>query len=95
VACIARTTDAAWQRAYNKAWRELLSNPFTQWDGARLYAPSHSNPAREYAATSASCQCPAGVHSKPCWHRAGAEIMGRYDQMLQRQRDQVVAVSGR
>jgi SWIM zinc finger len=64
-----------WTRAIARAWQELQSNPYLEWQDDALLILSPSN---EIYRANGSCQCEAWLKGKfPCWHRAAARIVQR------------------
>ncbi len=66
-----------WQMAIAKAKQEIESNPFMHHDGHALIILSPSNEIYE---ANGSCQCKAFKNHQPCWHRAAARIVQRYNE---------------
>lgn len=68
-----------WQMAIVKAKQQLETNPFMHFDGdALLVLSPESN--RIYRANG-TCDCIAfAKYGQPCWHRAAARIVRRYEQ---------------
>ncbi len=67
-----------WEVAIAKASMEIESNPFMHWNGHALVILSSSNEIYE---ANGVCQCKAFAHGKqPCWHRAAARLIERYNQ---------------
>jgi len=66
-----------WQMAIAKAKQEIESNPFMHFDGHALIILSASN---EIYSANGTCQCKAYAHGQPCWHRAAARIVERYNE---------------
>jgi hypothetical protein len=78
-------TDAAayprWINAINRAADELANNPYIERDsehGGLLIGSSSGN---VYIANG-TCQCTAFEMNNPCWHRAAARIVRRYDEKI-------------
>lgn len=69
--------DLRWQTAIAKAKQQFESNPYMHWTGESLLVLSDSN---EVYVAGRACQCKAYRHGKPCWHRAAARILLRYEQ---------------
>jgi hypothetical protein len=63
-----------WQNAIAKAWAELQSNPYLEWQDDALLILSPSN---EIYRSNGTCQCKAYELGYPCWHRAAARIVQR------------------
>jgi hypothetical protein len=66
-----------WQMAVARAKQEIESNPFMHHDGHALVILSPSNEIYE---ANGSCQCKAFKNHQPCWHRAAARIVQRYNE---------------
>lgn len=67
-----------WQTAIAKAKQEIESNPFMHFDGHALLVLS---PSGEIYSANGICQCKAFQHGQqPCWHRAAARIVQRYNE---------------
>jgi hypothetical protein len=66
-----------WEMAIAKAKQQLESNPFLHWDGSALLVLSPSNEIYEANGT---CQCKAYLNHQPCWHRAAARLVERYNE---------------
>jgi len=66
-----------WQMAIAKAKQEIESNPFMHFDGRALIILSDSN---EIYSANGTCQCKAFAHGQPCWHRAAARLVERYNE---------------
>jgi hypothetical protein len=66
-----------WQTAIARAKVELESNPYIHWDGRALLVLS---PSGEIYTANGSCQCKAFESHQPCWHRAAARLVERYNQ---------------
>jgi outer membrane protein assembly factor BamB len=69
--------QSRWQRAIAKAIGQLESNPYMHFDGNALLILSDSN--NIYSANG-SCQCKAYRQGHPCWHRAAARLVERYNE---------------
>jgi hypothetical protein len=63
-----------WQNAIAKAWEQLQSNPYLEWQDDALLILSPSN---EIYRSNGTCQCRAYELGYPCWHRAAARIVQR------------------
>ena len=63
-----------WQNAIAKAWAELQSNPYLEWQDDHLLILSPSN---EIYRANGICQCKAYLNGFPCCHRAAARIVQR------------------
>ena len=70
--------DARWQNAIDRAASELAANPYIerQAAGGLLLA----SPSGQVYSTSTSCGCTAAAYGRPCWHRAAARLVARYDE---------------
>lgn len=66
-----------WETAIAKAKQQLESNPFLHWNGHALLVLSPSNEIYEANGT---CQCKAYHSHQPCWHRAAARLVERYNE---------------
>jgi hypothetical protein len=66
-----------WGFAIAKAKQQLESNPFLHFDGDALLILSDSN---EIYRANGSCQCRAFRNHQPCWHRAAARLVERYNE---------------
>lgn len=66
-----------WETAIAKAKAELESNPYIHFDGRSLLILSSSN---EIYSANGSCQCKAYLNHQPCWHRAAARLIQRYNE---------------
>jgi hypothetical protein len=67
-----------WKNAIDKAFEQLVENPYITLDGDALLVLSPSN---EIYRANGTCQCLA--HSKfgtPCWHRAAYKLVKRYNE---------------
>jgi predicted nucleotidyltransferase len=63
-----------WQNAIARAWKELQSNPYLEWQDEALLILSESNKIYQ---SNGKCQCKAYEKGFPCWHRAAARIVQR------------------
>jgi hypothetical protein len=70
------TGSRRWQMAIARAKVELESNPYIHRDGSALLILSPSN---EIYRANGTCQCKAFAHGQPCWHRAAARLVERYE----------------
>jgi hypothetical protein len=66
-----------WQTAIVKAKAQLEENPYIHFDGQALLILSPSN---EIYTVNGDCQCKAYQSHKPCWHRAAARLIERYNE---------------
>jgi len=76
-AAFEKTSSLRWQMAIAKARREIEDNPYLHYDGSALLILSESN---EIYSANGTCQCQAFAHGQPCWHRAAARIVQRYNE---------------
>lgn len=67
-----------WQTAIVKAKQQIEENPYLHFDGHALLILSPSGTI--YTANS-SCQCKAYAKHQPCWHRAAARLIERYNKI--------------
>ncbi len=72
-----KTSNLRWQMAITKAKVELESNPYMHYDGHALLILS---PSGEIYSANGACQCKAYVNNQPCWHRAAARLVERYNE---------------
>jgi hypothetical protein len=72
-----QTSNLRWQMAIAKARRELEDNPYMHFDGGALLILS---PSGEIYSANGSCQCKAYRNGQPCWHRAAARLIERYNE---------------
>lgn len=66
-----------WQTAIAKAKAQLESNPYMHFDGEALLVLSESG---EIYRANSICQCKAFANGNPCWHRAAARLIERYNE---------------
>jgi len=66
-----------WQMAIAKAKGEIESNPYMHYDGHALLVLS---PSGEIYSANGTCQCKAYERGFPCWHRAAARLVERYNE---------------
>lgn len=66
-----------WETAIAKAKGQLESNPYIHFDGAALLILS---PSGEIYTANGACQCKAFAKGHPCWHRAAARLVQRYNE---------------
>lgn len=66
-----------WELAIAKAKAQLESNPYMHFDGESLLILS---PSGEIYSADGSCQCKAFTNNQPCWHRAAARLIQRYNE---------------
>jgi len=78
-----KTTDSRWLNAIEQAYDYLLTSEetITVYDDGTVIIPSATS-NRRYRANG-TCQCHAYAHGKaPCWHRAAARLIKRYEETL-------------
>jgi SWIM zinc finger len=66
-----------WETAIAKAKAQLESNPYIHFDGKSLLILS---PSSEIYTANGTCQCKAYQQGQPCWHRAAARLVERYNE---------------
>jgi hypothetical protein len=66
-----------WQTAIVKAKRQIEENPYIHFDGRALLILS---PSGEIYSANGTCQCKAYRSGQPCWHRAAARLVERYNE---------------
>ena len=66
-----------WERAIVRAKQQFESNPYMHFDGKALLILS---PSGEIYTANGSCQCKAFANGQPCWHRAAARLVERYNE---------------
>jgi hypothetical protein len=66
-----------WEAAITKAKVQLESNPYMHFDGEALLILS---PSGEIYTANGICQCKAFTSGQPCWHRAAARLVERYNE---------------
>ncbi len=72
-----KTNSRRWQTAIAKAKQEIEGNPYMHYDGHTLLILSPSN---EIYSADGTCQCKAYLNGLPCWHRAAARLVERYNE---------------
>ncbi len=72
-----QTDSLRWQVAITKAGAEIEENPYMHIDGDALLILSDSN---EIYRANGTCQCKAFRNNQPCWHRAAARLVKRYNE---------------
>lgn len=72
-----KTSNLRWQTAIVKAKQQIEANPYLTWQGDALLILSPSN---EIYRANGVCQCKAFRNGKPCWHRAAARLVKRYNE---------------
>jgi hypothetical protein len=70
------TSSRRWQTAIVKAKQQIETNPYLHVDGDALLILSPSN---EIYRANGTCQCKAYTLGQPCWHRAAARLVERYN----------------
>jgi hypothetical protein len=66
-----------WQPAIAKAKQQIEENPYMHFDGKSLLILSSSG---EIYSANGVCQCKAYRSHQPCWHRAAARLVHRYEE---------------
>ena len=66
-----------WERAIVRAKQEIESNPYMHFNGDSLLVLSESG---EIYRANGACQCKAYASGHPCWHRAAARLVQRYNE---------------
>lgn len=66
-----------WEKAIVRAKQQLESNPYMHFDGDALLVLSESG---EIYSANGACQCKAYANGHPCWHRAAARLVQRYNE---------------
>ncbi|HWT02588.1 MAG TPA: SWIM zinc finger family protein [Pyrinomonadaceae bacterium] len=66
-----------WQTAIAKAKAQLETNPYMHFEGETLLILS---PSGEIYTANGTCQCKAFKSGQPCWHRAAARLVNRYNE---------------
>ena len=66
-----------WEVAIAKAKAQLETNPYMHFDGQALLILS---PSGEIYTANGVCQCRAYASGQPCWHRAAARLVERYNE---------------
>jgi hypothetical protein len=66
-----------WEVAIAKAKAQLEANPYMHFDGESLLILS---PSGEIYNANGVCQCKAFEKRQPCWHRAAARLVERYNE---------------
>jgi hypothetical protein len=69
--------NRCWESAIVRAQQQLESNPYMYFDGEALLVLSESN---EIYRANRACQCKAYANGHPCWHRAAARLIQRYNE---------------
>lgn len=71
------TNNARWTVAIERAYLHLLENPYIHFDGDGLLILSDSG---KFYHANGTCQCESFKFNKPCWHRACAQLVKRYNE---------------
>jgi hypothetical protein len=66
-----------WETAIVKAMQQIEENPYMHYDGRALLILS---PSGEIYTANGTCQCQAYRNHQPCWHRAAARLVERYNE---------------
>ena len=66
-----------WETAIVKAMQQIEENPYMHYDGLTLLILS---PSGEIYMANGACQCTAFLNHQPCWHRAAARLVERYNE---------------
>jgi hypothetical protein len=66
-----------WQTAIVKAKQQIEENPYLHFDGRTLLILSSSG---EIYRANGTCECKAYRSGQPCWHRAAARLIERYNE---------------
>jgi hypothetical protein len=66
-----------WETAIVRAKQQIESNPYMYFDGDALLMLSESG---EIYKANGTCQCKAFLNNQPCWHRAAARLIQRYNE---------------
>jgi hypothetical protein len=66
-----------WQTAIATARQQIEENPYMHFDGNALLILS---PSGEIYTANGTCQCKAFANGQPCWHRAAARLVERYNE---------------
>jgi hypothetical protein len=66
-----------WETAIVKAMQQIEENPYMHYDGRTLLILSSSG---EIYTANGTCQCRAYLNHQPCWHRAAARLIERYNE---------------
>ena len=72
-----QTSNLRWQMAIAKAMQQIEDNPYMHYDGRALLILS---PSGEIYSANGTCQCKAYEKGFPCWHRAAARLVERYNE---------------
>jgi hypothetical protein len=71
------TGSRRWQVVIVKAMQQIDENPYMHFDGNTLLILS---PSGEIYTANGTCQCKAFTNNQPCWHRAAARLVQRYNE---------------
>ncbi|MDX6269900.1 MAG: hypothetical protein QOD28_1123 [Acidobacteriota bacterium] len=71
------TGSRRWQAAIAKAKQQIEENPYLHFDEGTLLILS---PSGEIYSANGTCQCAAYARNQPCWHRAAARLVKRYNE---------------
>lgn len=66
-----------WLTAIGRALVEINDNPYMEWQDDHLLIGS---PSGNLYTANGVCQCEAFTHGQPCWHRAAARLVRRYQE---------------
>lgn len=66
-----------WQTAIAKAKQQIEENPYMHFDGSALLILS---PSDQIYRANGICRCEAYRNGQPCWHRAAARLVERYNE---------------
>ena len=71
--------DRRWEVAIARARRQIEENPYMHFDGVTLLVLS---PSGNIYRAGPTCQCKSYRNRRPCWHRAAARMLERYDELM-------------
>jgi hypothetical protein len=77
MALVKANDSKRWRNAIVRAAVEIEVNPYIEWKDNSLLILSSSNEIYE---ANGSCQCKAFANGQPCWHRAAARLVERYNE---------------
>jgi hypothetical protein len=77
MALVKASDSKRWRNAIVRAAVEIEVNPYIAWKDNSLLILSSSNEIYE---ANGSCQCKAFANGQPCWHRAAARLVERYNE---------------
>ncbi len=66
-----------WETAIVKAKLQIEENPYMSFEAGTLLVLS---PSGEIYSANGACQCKAYRKGFPCWHRAAARLIQRYNE---------------